>query len=150
MTHASQPSQPPAPRTAPLPAAPVYSRKKTPTSLFDNDEPVNIVRGEAALWQAVITQALMDASSGSRKHEARHEREEAQRWLCGMSKDFVQVCLNAGLEPDYVRTRAAQALQRGCVWRAAAGQGPKALRRKRLAEEARLRAQAEEDDCIPA
>ncbi len=78
---------------------------------------------EPGLWRAVITQALMDAASKSRKSEARRSREAALHWLLGDSPDFETVCDNAGLDPDYVRTRAAQALMRGFEWRLPAGQG---------------------------
>lgn len=80
-------------------------------------EPVNMIRGEMALWKAVITQALMDAGSESTKAEAVQEKKKAIRWLLGHSDDFITVCLNAGLEPGYVRQKALAALERGCVWR---------------------------------
>lgn len=78
---------------------------------------------EPGLWRAVITQALMDASSQSRKTEAQRTREDALKWLTSDTSDFTNVCDNAGLDPDYVRSRALQALARGCEWRLPAGQG---------------------------
>lgn len=78
---------------------------------------------EASLWRAVITQALMDAASRSRKPEAIRQRHEALEWLLGITRDFEIVCDNAGLDPDYVRTEARAALRRGFVWRLPAGQG---------------------------
>lgn len=75
------------------------------------------------MWRAVITQALMDAASNSRKSEARRSREAALQWLLGDTVDFSIVCDHAGLDPDYVRTRARQALARGFAWRLPAGQG---------------------------
>ena len=83
-----------------------------------DDDHFNPVRGEMAKWQAVITQALMDAASGSAKPETVHVRSEARRWLLGHSRDFITVCLNAGLEPDTLRMQAMRALERGCKWRA--------------------------------
>ena len=80
-------------------------------------EAYNPVKGEMALWAAVITQALMDAGSKSAKPEAQHEKAKAIRWLLGNSEDFVTVCQNAGLDPLYVRDKARKAIQRGCVWR---------------------------------
>lgn len=74
-------------------------------------------KAERALWAAVITQALMDAGSESRKPEARHEKAKAIRWLLGNSEDFVTVCQNADLDPQYVREKAKMAIERGCVWR---------------------------------
>lgn len=78
---------------------------------------------EPGLWRAVITQALMDAASHSRKSEAKRSRNDALQWLLGDSHDFEAVCDNAGLCPDYVRTRARMALCRGFEWRLPAGQG---------------------------
>ena len=90
---------------------------------------------EPGLWRAVITQALMDAASRSRKSEAKRSRNDAFNWLLSDSPDFESVCDNAGLDPDYVRTRARQALHRGFEWRLPAGQGWRT--------QARLRAQTQ-------
>jgi len=78
---------------------------------------------EPGLWKAVITQALMDAASNSAKSEAKKSRREALEWLLGASVDFEVVCDNAGLDPSYVRNRAASAILRNCAWRVPAGQG---------------------------
>lgn len=78
---------------------------------------------EPGLWRAVITQALMDAATASSKPEARKVRADAIQWLLSPSDDFDAVCDNAGLDPDYVRSRAVMALQRGCSWRLPVGQG---------------------------
>jgi hypothetical protein len=78
---------------------------------------------EPGLWRAVITQALMDASSESRKSESKQARDVALKWLLGDSLDFEIVCDNAGFDPDYVRSRAREALHRGCEWRLPNGQG---------------------------
>ena len=78
---------------------------------------------EPGLWRAVITQALMDAASQSRKSEAKRSRRDAIEWLLGESRDFEAVCDNAGFDPDYVRRRAREALLRNCEWRLPSGQG---------------------------
>lgn len=108
------------------PSSPLY---RAPT----NDE--QHARGERALWRAVITQALMDAASNSRKAEARYHKHEALHWLSGRSEDFATVCQNAGLEPDYVRRMARRALASGCKWRAEAGAGLHPPRKRRMARE---------------
>lgn len=82
--------------------------------LMDGDTPHG---NEQALWKAVITQALMDAGSNSRKVEAMQEKEAAIRWLLGASEDFTAVCLHAGMDPGYVRRKAMEAIARGCSWR---------------------------------
>ncbi|MEJ0009845.1 MAG: hypothetical protein WDN72_04550 [Alphaproteobacteria bacterium] len=78
---------------------------------------------EPGLWRAVITQALMDAASRSRKSEARRIRSDAMSWLTSGSSDFEAVCDHAGLDPNYVRSRARNALERNCEWRLPAGFG---------------------------
>lgn len=78
---------------------------------------------EPGLWRAVITQALMDAASRSRKVEARRARNDALAWLLSGESDFEAVCDNAGLDPDYVRSRARLALQRDFTWRLPVGEG---------------------------
>lgn len=89
---------------------------------------------EPGLWRAVITQALMDAASQSKKSEAKRSRRDALEWLLSNSRDFEAVCDNAGFDPGYVRRRAKEALLRGCEWRLPSGQGWRTL--KRLAENA--------------
>ncbi len=76
---------------------------------------------EVALWRAVITQALMDAGSASQKREMKYDRAQAIAWLSGTSADFHIVCSMADMEPDYVRRKAKEAIERGCVWRQAPG-----------------------------
>lgn len=85
---------------------------------------------EPGLWRAVITQALMDAASQSRKSDARRSRTDALTWLLSNDSDFETVCDNAGLDPDYVRTRARVALTRGCQWRVPVGEGWRSKARK--------------------
>lgn len=80
-------------------------------------------RGEQALWTAVITQALMDASSGSAKSDARKDKNRALHWLETADLDFQDVCDLAGLDPSYVTHRAQRALERNCQWRLPAGEG---------------------------
>lgn len=66
---------------------------------------------EAALWRAVVTQAVMDASwKQTGKHETVGDsvlnRDKARAWLLGNSKDFREVCFMAGFDPDAVRESA--------------------------------------------
>ncbi|MCH2546844.1 MAG: hypothetical protein MK052_04445 [Alphaproteobacteria bacterium] len=93
-----------------------FSVSKRECDAFDQDA-FNPVKGETALWTAVITQALMDAGSESRKPEAQHEKAKAIRWLLGNSEDFITVCQNAGRDPQVIRHKAMAAIERGCVWR---------------------------------
>ncbi len=89
---------------------------------------------EPGLWRAVITQALMDAASNSRKSEAKRSRNDALAWLLSDTSDFEAVCDNAGLDPDYVRSRARQALNRNFEWRLPAGLGWRTQARREAAQ----------------
>jgi elongation factor P hydroxylase len=88
---------------------------------------------EPGLWRAVITQALMDAASRSSKSDAQRLRSDALSWLLSDADDFTAVCDNAGLDPDYVRSRARTALRRNCEWRLQAGLGWRTRARQQAA-----------------
>ncbi len=112
------------PRTTSPQTQDANPRKRTKGSYYEqgddweNDEDAATLHcPEQALWRAVITQALMDASSQCKKSSSQRAREEAIIWLQGNTADFREVCENAGFEPDYIRKQAAEALKRGCVWR---------------------------------
>ena len=107
--------------TSPLHSSPNSSYQARSGGSFADHEP--------GLWRAVITQALMDAANRSHKSEAKRARHDALHWLLNPTYDFEAVCDNAGLDADYVRTRAKQALARGCEWRLPAGQGWRAQAR---------------------
>ena len=81
--------------------------------------PMGII-GERALWRAVITQALMDASSQSKKMELKYEKSQALCWLTASNEDFRTVCENAGYCPHYIREQSIEAIKRDCKWRAPA------------------------------
>ncbi len=89
-------------------------REKDLINIFHHFYDVN---GEEALWRAVITQALMDASSESRKKTDRCHKARAIAWLAGRSKDFADVCSMAGFDRDFVIANARLALKRNCYWR---------------------------------
>jgi hypothetical protein len=54
------------------------------------------VRGELALWRAVICQAIRDAKDGGTK---------ALRWLRGDDPDFRKVCDLAGIDIGLLKKR---------------------------------------------
>lgn len=70
-----------------------------------------------SLWKAVITQALMDAGSNSKKPEFKKEKARAISWPSGDSDDFYQVCVMADMDPEYVKSKAKEAIKGGCKWR---------------------------------
>ncbi len=74
-------------------------------------------RAYISLWRSVITQALMDAGSESKKTENKRAKHEAISWLLGGGEEFLTVCEMAEMCPDYVMRKAKEAIGRGCVWR---------------------------------
>lgn len=110
------------PSPSPVRAAKYPRRKKQNEELWYTG-PYDGVRGETSLWVAVVTQAMMDALSRSPMPEAIYARHEAIIWLTENSRDFHFVCLQAGLDPDYVRRRAKRSLVSPVAWRAAPGEG---------------------------
>lgn len=111
--------------------SPQYTQGKAP---YDPSlaEPYNATASEQAVWRAVIVQALMDASSNSKKQENIQSKQEALVWLRGNSQDFATVCHHAGYDPEFVRDMARKAIERGCNWRAAPGTGEKARKERAL------------------
>lgn len=81
--------------------------------------------GERALWRAVITQTLMDASSNSKKVIDKVERARALAWFSLRNPDFLAVCSLADMEPKYVLQKVKEAISRGCKWRKEPGTAPK-------------------------
>lgn len=67
-----------------------------------------------ALWIAVAMQAIIDASSKSRKKAAIKARDEAVRWLMdpdNQSSDLAMVCDLAGIDATMLRKKFLQALR---------------------------------------
>lgn len=58
-----------------------------------------LVRGEIALWTAVITQALCDSQITNKRPEPMVWKREALSWLTNASPDFRAVCELALLDP---------------------------------------------------
>lgn len=92
------------------------SRKDATSSQLE-DQCAEHLCGYRGLWSAVITQALMDAGSNSKKPEMKSIKAKAISWLIGDSEDFEEVCIMAGFEPEYVHKKAREAIANGCKWR---------------------------------
>ncbi len=97
-------------------------------------EPYNSVRGESALWVAVIMQAMMDALSNARNTEAAYHKQQALHWLRSDNADFAMVCLLAGFTPEYIRRQVKKTLACPRPWRALPGEGSRYHERKRYRE----------------
>lgn len=52
-----------------------------------------------------------------KKRIDRLNRARAIEWLKGDSEDFVEVCILANRDPQYVKQQVQQAMRRGCKWR---------------------------------
>ena len=58
------------------------------------------------LWQAVLFQVLRDIRDANRSHEGHKDFVTAARWVGSYpSREFNEVCMCAGLEPDFVHPR---------------------------------------------
>lgn len=100
---------------------------------------------EQRLWQAVLAQAINDATRESAsREEDRRAMLEARAWLDRGGYDFQRCCTFAGLDPDAVR-EAWRAGRLTHVWsttnhahhRGSAGRAPKA-RKRPVAADARI------------
>lgn len=84
------------------------------SQLDDADAATASVRGQRALWLAVIANAIQDIIKptgliGSARELA---RRSALLWITRPSADFKEVCALAGIEPDRVRAYAREQLAR--------------------------------------
>lgn len=68
------------------------------------------------VWQKVIYQAFIDAGNTSKKLRAKVQKKRAINWLKGEEDSFYEVCLLAGLEPNYVKKQVAKTLRRSSQW----------------------------------
>jgi hypothetical protein len=93
---------------------PIKIKQREPEKVLNLD---CSILGEKALWQAVITQALMDAGSKSKKMEAKFNRAQAIAWFSKRNPDFQLVCALADRDVDYVFERAHAAIRKDCKWR---------------------------------
>ena len=58
------------------------------------------------LWQAVLLRVLQDIRDAGRGHEAHKDFVTAARWVGTYpSREFSEVCMLAGFEPDFVHPR---------------------------------------------
>ena len=64
------------------------------------------------LWQAVLLQVLRDIRDANRGHEGHKDFVTAARWVGTYpSREFNEVCMLAGLEPDFVHPRFANIIK---------------------------------------
>ena len=92
--------------------------KHTGIDWLDPEDGYGAVRGERALWRAVLLQMLEDAASQSSKPHDKYNKEMARNWLESNSQDFYMVCDLAGFDIGYLRKNIKKALLNNCKWRA--------------------------------
>ena len=68
------------------------------------------------VWQKVIYQAFIDSGNTSQKSRAKVQKLRAINWLKGEEDSFYEVCLLAGLEPNYVKKQVIKTLRRVPEW----------------------------------
>ena len=81
--------------------------KSTDTYISDWTSP------ERRLFIAVISQAVHDAFSN---HVPKLEKQQAQSWLMGNSKDFKSICENAGRSAQYVFEKIRKKILKANGW----------------------------------
>ena len=60
-------------------------------------------QAEQRLFQAIIVQALEDATNPSAFKKETYWKEDAYKWFDNNSKDFQEVCWSADMDPEMVR-----------------------------------------------
>jgi len=71
---------------------------------------------ETRLWRAVINTALEDVMITNQNRTEAVLKGAAHDWFVSNSEDFEYVCLNADLDPKYVRKRYLDAMEKGIIF----------------------------------
>lgn len=61
---------------------------------------------EREMWAAVLHRAFCDLKGKGKSKEVKMAKRDARDWFIGNSRDFRYVCVQAGVDPDYVRRKA--------------------------------------------
>lgn len=99
------------------------------------EERYPLVKGEVALWNGVILQALLDATSNSKKPEAKVAKREALTFLTTHNQMFYNICDMAQRDPEYTFMQVQRALLNNCQWRLPAGKGWRTALKRQLSGE---------------
>ena len=71
---------------------------------------------ETRLWRAVINTALEDVMITNQNRTEAVLKGAAHDWFVSDSEDLEYVCLNADLDPKYVRKRYLDAMEKGVIF----------------------------------
>lgn len=67
---------------------------------------INTTSPEKSLWKAVLLQAFVDMQNNSKKKIYNTYRIKSTLWFNMNNKEFLDVCNYAGLDPQYVFSKA--------------------------------------------
>ena len=70
---------------------------------------------EQRLFQAILIQALEDATNVSNFKRETYHKHDSHCWFIGNSNDFQQVCWGAELDPDFVRGEYLKMVDNGKI-----------------------------------
>ena len=70
---------------------------------------------EQRLFQAIIVQALEDATNPSNFKRETYHKHDSHCWFVDNSDDFQQVCWGAELDPDFVRGEYLKMIDEGKI-----------------------------------
>jgi hypothetical protein len=73
------------------------------------------IPAEQRLWRAVISLAFEDVLNNSNSKTEAVLKANAHDWIIGNSKDYENVCYSAGFDPEFVRNRYLEALEKNVV-----------------------------------
>ena len=70
---------------------------------------------EQKLFQAIILQALEDATSTSGVKKDTYWKEDSHKWFLENSRDFQDICWNADMDPEMVREEYIKLIDNGKI-----------------------------------
>ena len=70
---------------------------------------------EQRLFQAILVQALEDATNPSNFKRETYHKHDSHCWFVDNSKDFQQICWGAELDPDFVRGEYLKMVDNGKI-----------------------------------
>jgi hypothetical protein len=76
----------------------------------------NTTDPEIRIWRAVLSMALEDAMIINQNRTESVLKGEAHDWFCNNSEDFQFVCFQAEIDPNYVRMKYLEALDKGNIF----------------------------------
>lgn len=97
-------------------------------------EPWRRKSSETRVWLAVIINAFEDALRYTQNKEQQNQKIAAQIWLTNLSRDFVEVCTLADVNPHWIIRKAKVRIAQGHRVHLPAGMGTRFAERKRYRE----------------